>query len=147
MHIKARTVFKFLGIYQEITDIYKVLFMKRRSNTIAIEHSSSNYMWQGWSACPILWSTSPGIQNYWSFWDLIWWYIRQSSPNSHMVVFILTCWGRSLMKTNNDNGPSAVLWVDFCGGGGGALYCNPYVMVAQEGLNPGVDGACDAVVK
>ena len=51
------------------------------------------------------------------------------------------------MKTNNDNGPSAVLWVDFCGGGGGALYCNPYVMVAQEGLNPGVDGACDAVVK
>ena len=38
-------------------------------------------------------------------------------------------------------------WVDFCGGGGGALYCNPPVTVAQERLNPGVDGACDAVVR
>ena len=27
------------------------------------------------------------------------------------------------------------------------LWCNPHVTVAQEGLNPGMDGACDAVVR
>ena len=64
----------------------------------------------------LLWSTSPGIQGHiearpgLSGTSVIWWYIRQSSANSRMVMPRLTCWGRPLMTTKNNNGPSTVAW-------------------------------------